>query len=83
MKLTISFKTNNVVDAAIESELRSLRYEHESDMSPDELEDFLEQKKYEIRDLLEEYIKYGECILVNFDSEDWENNGVLTHTSKW
>jgi hypothetical protein len=61
MKFRITFKTPDTVEHAVKTELDSLDLE-------DDLEEWELEK--EMRKTLDHYVKYGEVIIVEFDTEE-------------
>ena len=55
MKITISFKTPDAVDNAIDEEY------------PDTEEN--EDSRRELREFFQRYVKWGECVSIEFDTE--------------
>lgn len=72
MKLQIHFKTPDAVDIAIESALSCELLERGGDdtLCEDNFDgDEFEEKKRELEKFLEQWIEWGECVRIEFDTE--------------
>ena len=73
MKFQLIFKTNDVIDRAL-SEYKNVHCETHFEYEPDctectHLEDAAVESIEEIKDCAEKFIKYGELITIEFDTE--------------
>jgi len=69
MKIRLGFKTPDVVEyavrEAVEQEMAKVKDGHEDDVDADDL-------KYEAEQACKKFVKYGECITVEVDTDTGE-----------
>ncbi len=76
MKFQVTLKTPDAQDYAIESaleivknELQSQEENADSGLDPDDVEDYLSEKKDELKEFTDKWFRYGECVTIEFDTD--------------
>jgi len=67
MKFRLTFKTNDVLDQAYENVSKSMYSKCDTDEC--DCDFFIQESKAEIEKMADKFIRYGELITIEFDSE--------------
>ena len=66
MKFRMTFKTPDAVDYAVEDALESI----DKDIDPIKLDDVKDEIEASIRKVAKKFVKYDECITIEFDTKE-------------